>query len=338
MRRVAALWPQVVAFANLRRAAARAARGKRQTASGARFLDQLEPQLFALQRQLAIGAWRPSLARRFEIHDPKRRTITAVPFVDRVVHHALIGPLEPLFERRMVAHSYACRSDKGAHRALAYARQQVRRHPFALKLDVAAFFPSLQHDVVLATLRRLIKDADVLDLSRTILRGAHDGHTNHDRGLPIGSLTSQWFANVTLNRLDHFVLEQRRPRGYVRYMDDFVLFGSDKARLHEDHAAIAAFLREQLGLNLKDRATRLMPTWTGLPFLGFSLFPGLVRVQSANLRRYRWRLRFLRWQLASGEIDAEHFRRGVAAVMNHLAIADTLRLRRRWSQEVEIEM
>lgn len=339
MRRIGGLWPTITSFANLHRAALRAARGKRHTASGAGFLHQLEPLLFALQRDLQSGAWRPSPARRFEIHDPKRRTITAVPFADRVVHHAWIGPLEPWFERRMIAHSYACRRGKGMHRALAHARSLVRQNAYALKLDVAAFFPSLRHDVVLATLRKVVKDGAVLDLARTILTGegaATEG--GEARGLPIGSLTSQWLANLTLDRLDHFVLEQRRPAGYVRYMDDFVLFADDKQRLHDDRRAIATFLRDELDLGLKERAVRLQPTWTGLPFLGFVLFPALVRVQPANLRRYRWRLRFLRWQMEAGAIDTERFRRGVAAVLQHLATADTLQLRRRWSEEVAMEL
>jgi hypothetical protein len=331
VRRTGGLWPRVVAFPALVDAARRAARGKRESLGAARFFDRLEPEVLRLARELDGGTWRPSPAQRFVIHDPKCRTITAVPFADRVVHHALIAPLEPVFERHLLPHSFACRRGRGTHAALAAARALVRRHPFALKLDVARCFDSLRHDVVIATLRSMVKDGRVLDLARTILAGAPGDAPPPEpgRGLPIGSLTSQWFANVALSRLDRFVVERLRPGGYVRYMDDFVLFAGDAAALRAAHAEIATFLRDALSLQLKDRATRLAPVHAGVPFLGFSLFPGCTRVRPATLRRARWRLRFLRWRLARGEIGIERYRQGVAAVLLHLGHASTLRLRQR---------
>jgi hypothetical protein len=244
----------------------------------------------------------------------------------------------------MIDHSFACRRGRGTHAALAAARRLVRRQRFALKLDVAAFFPSLRHDVVLDTLRRLVKDGRVLDLARTILAGSADAAAQRDantcpaRGLPIGSLTSQWFANITLARLDRFVVERLRPRGYLRYMDDMALFADDKPALQAAHAAIAEFLHNVLDLNLKERATRLAPVATGLPFLAFMLFPGTIRVRPANLRRYRWRFRFLRWRFERREIDAERYRQGVAALWAHLGQANTLRLRQRWLASHHLEL
>jgi hypothetical protein len=327
VKRAAGLWPQVVAFDALCRAADRAARGKRDTRAVAGFLERRELEVLRLGRALSDGTWRPSPAQEFVIHDPKRRTITAVPFADRVVHHALIAPLEPVFERRMIATSFACRRNKGMHRALRAMRRLVRGHRYALKLDVAAFFPSLAHRVVLDTLRRIVKDGRVLDLAATILAGPPDAPP-FDRGLPIGSLTSQWFANVVLDRLDHFVKERLRVRAYLRYMDDFALGADDKATLHRAHGEIAAYLRDELDLALKERATRLAPTTEGVPWLGFLVFPGTVRVRPENLRRFAWRLRFLRHALHRGRIDEDRYRRGVASVVAHMSHADTRALRR----------
>ncbi len=331
MRRAANLWPQIAAFGPLCRAAHRAARGKRSSHAVAAFLERLEPECLRLERALLAGAWRPSRARSFVIHDPKRRTITAVPFRDRVVHHALMAPLQPIFERRMIGDSHACRPGLGTSSALRRANLFVRRHRYALKLDVQAFFDSLRHADVLAMVARVVKDREVLTLCQTILHS-----TDPDaRGLPIGSLTSQWFANLALDPLDHLVKETLRIPGYLRYIDDFALFADDKQRLHDAHAQIAHWLAEHLDLRLKDRATRLAPTTDGLHFLGFTLRPGSVRLRPANLRRFRWRLRWLRRELARGRISEDRYVRAVAAVFEHIRPADTLALRRRLAAELE---
>ena len=162
MRRAGGLWPTIVAFENLRTSALRAARGKRRVAGAASFLADLELRVLRLQRELEAGTWRPGRAFTFTIHDPKTRTITAAPFRDRVVHHALVDRLEPVFERRMVFESFACRRGKGTHAALGHARRQFRRFAFFLKLDVRKCFDSLDHEVVLGTLARAVKDRRVL--------------------------------------------------------------------------------------------------------------------------------------------------------------------------------
>ena len=288
------LWTRVSGFEPLCQAARRAARGKRRRASVARFLERLEPNVLALQAQLESGAYRPGEPQRFEIHDPKTRLISAAPFRDRVVHHALMAPLEPLFERRMLPHSFACRRGKGTHAALDHAQRLVGRNEYFQRFDVARCFDSIGHEVVLACVRRCVHDERVLALFEHVLRaGGAEG-----RGLPIGSLTSQWSANLLLDRLDHFVLECLRPGGYVRYMDDFVLFGPEKARLRESRERVCAFLSENLGLAAKERSLQLGRCRDGLPFLGWRLYPRLRRIRPANLRRIQRRLARSRRRLA----------------------------------------
>lgn len=337
MRRDGDLWPRVVDFRNLCDAAYDAARGKRTALGTARFIERVEIEALSLQRELESGEWCPRRGGRFEIHDPKTRMITAVPFRDQVVHHALINVLEPVLERRMIADSFACRRGKGTHAAVRRAQEFVRRYRFSLKLDVRAFFGSVRHDVALQAITRTVKDRRVIGLFATILRGpVEDVPTGV--GLPIGSLTSQWLANLVLDGVDHHVKETLRVPGYLRYMDDMALFADDKDVLHAAHADIAEHLATEVRLELKPSATRLAPANEGLPFLGLLIFPGTTRLRPENRRRYEWRMRHRRWQFLRGHRSEASLLQSVASVFEHVKAADTLGLRRRWSAEEVLDI
>ena len=326
MRRVGNLWPEIASFSALTRAAHRAALGKRHVLGVALFLERLEPEALLLERELHDGTWRPGRPHTFEVHDPKTRTITAAPFRDRVVHHALIDRLEPIFDRRMIRESFACRRGKGSHAALRHARRMLRKYDWFLKLDIRQCFPSIRHEVVMETLARVLKDRRVLALCRTILRGP--GPEENAVGIPIGNLTSQWFANLLLDRLDHHVKEVLQIPGYCRYLDDFVLFAGDRVTLRDAHGKIAEYLEETLHLTLKHRATLLAPARVGLPFLGFQIQRGTMRVRPENLRRMRKRLRKRRWQFEHGLIDEDDLAASVGSMFAHLSHGSTLGLRR----------
>ena len=336
MRRAGRLFERVTRFDTLLHAAQTAAKGKRESRAAAAFLERAEPEVLRLHRSLIDGTWRPRRAHEFVIHDPKRRTITAVPFEDQVVHHALMAVLEPVFERRMIFHSYACRKGKGTHAALARAKGLVRRFPYFLRLDVASFFPSVSHRVMRETIARVVKDRRVLDLCATILRGPPELPATY-RGLPIGSLTSQWFANLLLDRVDHHVKETMHFRGYLRYMDDVAVFDERRESLHEARVEIGTYLGDVLDLALKPSATMVAPVTEGLPFLGWLLFPGVTRLRPANRKRYRWRLRQRTWEMHQGLRSAESHRQGVASIFELLRAGDTLQLRRRWAEEVQMK-
>lgn len=330
MSPVADLWDEIAAFEPLCRAARRAAAGKRRVRSIARWLAELEPNVLRLERELRAGVWRPGRPTTFTIHDPKTRTITAAPFEDRVVHHALMDRLEPLFEERMIEASFACRKGKGTHAALRRARRLVRRHERFLKLDVRRCFDSLDHDVALDSMRAVVSDERVLALCERIVRsGGESG-----RGLPIGNLTSQWLANLILNRLDHFVTGELRVPGYLRYMDDFVLFSDSATELRRAQRDVAAFLATRLRLELKERATIHAPASQGLPFLGWRIYRGTTRLRPANLRRMRARLRHRAWEHRSGRIGEERFHAAVRSAMEHLRHGNTLSLRRGWIEDL----
>ena len=332
MRRVSGLWPLITSFEHLLRSARRAARHKRRVRAAAAFLERLEPEVLAVQRELLAGAYRPRPAYSFTIYDPKERVITAAAFRDRVVHHALIDALEPRFDRRMIATSFACRRGKGTHAALKDARGCVRRYAYFLKLDVRRFFPSLAHDVVLETVGRLVKDRAALALFATIVRSGGDP-LSPGVGLPIGNLTSQWAANLVLDRLDHHVKETLRIPGYIRYMDDFVLFDDAKERLQTAHAEVATFLRDRLRLELKERATLLAPAAEGLPFLGWRIFRGTTRLRPENKRRLKRRLAKRAAECAAGRRTEESYAACVRSTVAHLEHGSTSALRRRWFGE-----
>ena len=238
MHRVKHLFEQVCSMRNLRLAAKEALRGKRSRLPGATFFMEMEKELPALHEELHDGTYRHGGYHYFWIHDPKDRLVAAAPFRDRVVHHAIVRVIEPIFERRFIEDSFACRKGKGTHAAMRRALHFARGHKYALKCDVTKYFPSIDHVVLMELVGRVLGDRRVVNLLACVLGSHADAeiqewpegaglfdYETRRTGLPIGNLTSQFLANVYLNPLDHLVKHDLRVRGYVRYMDDFLLFG-----------------------------------------------------------------------------------------------------------------
>lgn len=327
MKRAGGLFERIVRFDNLVAAERRAARGKRDRPSVARFEFYLERELIALQKALATGTYRPGEFFTFEVHDPKRRAICAAPYRDRVVHHAICDLLESVFERRAIFDSYACRRGKGTHAAIARAQQFVRRYRFSLKCDVRHFFASVDHAVLRGLLARLFKEPALLALLDRIIAHGPPG-AEPGRGLPIGNLTSQHFANLYLGELDHHLKECLRVKGYLRYMDDVLLFADDKPSLHRVLAEIGGFLADPLGLALKEQATRIAPSGEGIPFLGFQIYPGVIRLNQRTRRRFRRQVQAIEGAYQTGRIDLQARCERCASLFAHVGQADSHRLRR----------
>lgn len=230
MKRAGNLWIQVTSWENLIESARLAARGKRRRPDVARFLHDAEFHLCRLQRELEEGSYRPAGYRTFWIYDPKPRQISAASFRDRVVHHALTRVLEPVFEPRFAAHSFASRKGFGQHRALGLARGACRRYRYVLKCDIRKYFPSIDHAILKELIARAVKCRRTLELAGLIIDRSNEQEEivkyfpadslftpfERRRGLPIGNQTSQFFANVYLNPLDHFVLRELGPAMYLR--------------------------------------------------------------------------------------------------------------------------
>ncbi len=347
------LYPQLCAFENLYCAYHAARKGKRGKEGVAGFEREQERELLQLQTELLAETYAPGPYHSFYIQEPKRRLISAAPFRDRVVHHALVNVIEPIWERRFIFDSYANRVGKGTHRALDRCQQFARRYPYALQCDLKQFFPSIDHALLRGILARHIVDEAALRLCDKIIAsgvgvlsevyemvwfpGDDLLATFRPRGLPIGNLTSQFWANVYLNPFDHFVKRELACPAYVRYVDDFILFGDDQAQLREWRAAIIARLAG-LRLSLHSRRAQVFPAATGIPFLGFRVYPAHRRLKRRKGVAFQRRFKRLVWQVAVGEIDRARVHASVQGWVNHAGYGDTYGLRRatlgRWPLSV----
>ncbi len=289
MKRQGDLYDSIWQWDNLRRAFWRAAKAARCGGAARKFESDLDANLRALQEDLKMERVAGSGFTRFVIHDPKMRVITAPAFHDRVLHHAIMNVCEPHFERWLVHDSYACRKGKGRLAALKRATCHAARHGWFLKLDIRKYFESIQLDRLLAILERKIKDRRLLDLLTRLLRA---GAATDERGLPIGSLLSQHMANFYLGPLDRLCLEHLRVEGYVRYMDDFVLWADDQRHLRECWRQVEVHVRDTLGLELKTGG-HLNQTKHGMDFCGFRIFPGWRTLNRRSRRRMASKIRFI---------------------------------------------
>lgn len=336
------LYPQIWQPANLWTAFHQAARGKRSQPAVAAFEYELETQLIGLEEELHQQSYKPGRYHNFYIQSPKRRLISAAPFRDRVVHHALMNIIEPLFERQFIFDCYANRLGKGLHRALDRCTYYLRRHRYVMLCDVRQFFPSVDHQILLDILSRTIGDPDVMGLIKKILVsgvGVQAGEyemvyfpgddlfaAQRPRGLPIGNLTSQHWANVYLNELDQFVKRDLGCRAYVRYVDDILLFADQKRLLQTWKQAIVQYLR-RLRLTVHERCAQPRPVDTGVPFLGFIVFPEHRRLKNRAGLAYRRRLRTLVSDYRQGFIDNQELKSSLLGWINHARYADTWGLR-----------
>ena len=334
------LWSELTSLLNLFDAAGRAAAGKKARPDVAAFRANLEPELYRLRRHLIDGSYRPGPYHTFRIVDPKPRLISAAPFRDRVVHHALTNIVELVFERRFIPYSFACRAGFGTHKALAHARRACARYSYVLKLDVQKYFPSIDHQILEGLLARVIHCPDTLRLIELIVASSNPQEgvlhyfpgdtlfTPHERrrGLPLGNQTSQFFANVYLNPMDHMIVRNLRPGAYARYVDDFLLFSDSKEHLQEMHRQIREFLY-RFRLTLHPGKSRVHRCRDGFPFLGFRLLPTHARLVRPNVVRFRRRLRRLHADYHAGLIDMETVNQSVRAWIGHAMHGDTWRLR-----------
>lgn len=314
-RRAAISLAEIADLDNLAAAFWRAAAGKRHQPDVQVFAADLDAELARLREQILDLRIPVGKLRAFQIRDPKVRTIHAPCFRERVLHHAMMAHLGPVLERSLVADTFACRKGKGPLAAVLRAQQHVRRLDWYLKVDVRAYFDSVDHGVLKEILRRWIKGRGVLALCDRVI-DAYE--TAPGRGLPIGALTSQHFANAYLSGLDRFVLEELRLAGMVRYMDDVVMWAVEKARLRETLSAVKRYAADRLRLEIKP-SWQLQRSRCGLTFCGFRVYPGVLRLSRRRRRRYRSARR--RWEEAHalGLVDDVVLQAGFAAA---LAITD----------------
>ncbi len=322
---------RVACFSALVRAAGVASRGHRRSTEVADYLLEVEGNCLTLERELQDGSYAPGAYRTFRIRDPKPRVISAAPFRDRVVHHALCAEIEPALERDAAPESFACRRGKGTLAALRHARAMARRFCYSLKLDVRHFFETASHAVLRRLLFRRIADPALRKLIDRLLQAGAPG-SPPGQGLPIGNLTSQHFANFYLGPLDRLVKRELRPGGYCRYMDDILLFSRHKEPLWAAHRRIRRLVSDGLKLELRAEVTRLAPVSEGVPFLGFRVYPGTTRFDPWRVRRWWRRMAALEARLDAGTLTEEDAARSAASLVGWAMHGDTMMLRRAWAR------
>ena len=282
MKRSGNLYHQIFEYENLSIACRKAMRGKQTRKAVLSFQEGFETNILDLQQQLRTGRLKAGDYRFFRIYDPKEREICAASFPERVLHHAIMNVCEPVLEKYAVFDSYACRKGKGLHSAIERARHFSGRFGWYLKMDVRKYFDSIDHLIALKMLSRRIKDPDLLLVFQRLFSTYR---TEPGKGMPIGNLISQHIANFYLGLFDHWIKEVQRIKGYIRYMDDMLLFGEDSQFLKKVLESSRKFLADNLQLELK-KPTQINRCSRGIPFLGFRIFPNVIRLSRRSKSRF----------------------------------------------------
>ena len=284
MKRYKKLWDQFISVENIELAAKKAVKSKKSKKSVQAFLKNRSKLLADLRASLINGTFRTSEYNIRRIFEPKERLIYILPlYPDHIVHHAIINILGPIWQSTFIPDSYACIPGKGLHKASHRVMEFMHRNEYVLQCDIRKFYPSINHQIMFDIVKKKVGDARLLDVIRDIIWSC-DGEKN----LPIGNLTSQWMGNVYLNELDHFVKEKIGCRDYIRYCDDFLLFGNDKAQLHKWEREIENFVQQKLKLTFSKSS--VYPTARGVAFLGYRHFKDFIILRQYGARKMRKRV------------------------------------------------
>lgn len=327
MKRAGNLIDAIASIDNLYLAWTKTIRGKQEKSAVLRFRERFHDNIYELSAALRRGTkrWGPYYC--FTIHDPKERVIKVAPLEDRIAYHAIMNVCEPVFERQQIFDSYACRKGKGQFAALERAKEFSRKSPFFLKLDARKYFDSISHEALKSKLERLFKDPTLLRLFFNLIDSYE---STPGCGIPIGSLTSQFFANAYLSYLDHFVHEELRCGKYVRYMDDILLWGEREA-LKGWFRRIDEYCREELRISLKPFV--LNRSGHGVSFLGYRVLPGRLLASPRSKKRFAHKIREALQEYLAGRLAEDEFLMKLQTLVSFLSHADTVAFRRRVLRE-----
>ena len=317
MKRSRFLFNQIIDFENIRLAWLKAKRGKTFSYAVIAFNKDVNGNLEKIRQRLMSQNPDWGNYRQFYITDPKKRLISAASFEERIMHHAIMNVLEPVFERQMIYHTYACRKEKGTHKAIYYAFHLCKKYKYVLKLDIRKYFDSINHQILKEKLNRIIKDSRCLFLFDGII-DSYEISDCSKIGLPIGNLTSQFFANLYLSSLDHYILEKLHAKAYCRYMDDMLLFGNSKSDLINIICFVKAFCIVNLRLELKEPV--LVKTSRGVPFLGYSVGSCGVRLLRSKQRQKKKKIKNLEYLCSINYISEDIAAQRMNAVCNIIEV------------------
>lgn len=339
MTKLIHVFDQVTSIKTLRAANQCALKGKRHNRFATGFSYELTSNLIQLQSELIDQTYKPQEYRNKIVLEPKVRLIEAPAYRDRIVHHAIHHFLSPFYEKHFITDSYACRPNRGIHKAVTRVQQFLRTSKndlYICQIDVSKYYASINHNRLLELLNTKICDQKLLDLLEIIIEStdsgtehdylfAADSHyfTNGRRGIPIGNLTSQLFANIYLHELDMFAKHNLRIKHYVRYMDDILIIHESKEQLHIWQTAIINFLYDKLYLTVNPRKIRIYPARYGVSFVGYVIYPDYLRLRSSSVKRFKRRYSRQLDLVASGRIGPAAMQLSFASWKAHAAHAKT---------------
>lgn len=338
------LYSQIISYENLEKAFKKAKIGKSSKPYVIEVESKLKDNLISLKNELENFTYAPKSLKRFTIRDPKTRIIHASAFRDRVVHHVLCNIIEPIFDRTFIYDSYANRKGKGVHSAIRRFDKFKRKISingsqlnntnyenmiigYVLKADIKHYFDTIDHEILIKTIRRTIKDENVIWLVKQILNQYY--FRGEGKGMPLGNLTSQFFANLYLNDLDYFVKHKLRAKCYIRYVDDFVILHNSKEVLFEYKEKIAKYLTN-LKLELHPNKSKIIPLYKGVNLLGFNVFYYHKLIKKSNMRRFKRKFYQKSIRLAVGDLNYEDFINGLQGWLGYAMWANTYNLRKRF--------
>ncbi len=304
---------------------------KRNKLDVAEFELNLEQNIFDLYRSLKSETYKHGPYRGFWIHDPKLRRIHKATVRDRVLHHAIFSILNQIYEPTFISDSYSCRINKGTHKGMKRVADMIRavsknntHQCYALKCDIKKFFDSIDHVTIIAILNEKIKDEKVRGLLREIIGSFEASRTNlfEPKGVPIGNLTSQIFANIYMDRFDQFIKHKLKVKNYARYTDDFVIVSDDKTYLENLLLPIREFLKTELHLELHPKKVILKKHNQGIDFLGYVILPHHIKIRTKTKRKIPKKLRQSVMLYKNGEVSEISLKSSLSSYLGVLSHAD----------------
>ncbi len=350
------LFEKFVSFDNLLDAYKKARRGKVYRGYATEFNYNLSGNLLEIQSQLLKKSYQFDEYKIFYVYDPKQRLIKAPSFKDRIVHHSLCNIIEPIFDQKFIYDSYACRKEKGTHEAVKrlqrflresrskaeLSRERSETKIYTLQIDISKYFPSVNHQLLFQIIQKKIADPKILNFIKNLLATSSteneydylfspDSHfrTKHPRGIPLGNLTSQLFANIYLNEADQFIKHELKIKYYLRYMDDSIILSRDKKYLRQVKEEIVKFLYDRLYLTAHPRKIRIFPAEKGIDFLGYVVFKDHILLRSSNVKKFQKKYRKLLAKVREGKMSKEKAWESIQSWIAYAKHADSYRLRKR---------
>lgn len=323
MKRANKLLEPIADAENLRIAFYKASKGKRHSPKVLGYQESLDDNLLLLRKQILSGKVDVGSYHFFKIYDPKEREICAPAFPEQVLHHSLMNVCHDVFEKKQIYDSYASRPGKGVHAALKRGQYFSQHNRYFLKLDVRKFFASVPHETLISQLSRTFKEKHLVSIFTKVI---HSYRPQFGKGLPIGNLSSQYFANHYLSELDHFIKEKLKIRAYVRYMDDMLLCTNDKSSLKRALSEINHYVVGKLKMELK--APVLNTCKQGVPFLGYILYPRYIRLSQRSKKRFIKKMNYLLDRFYSGDWDDATCQRRVLPLLDFIKQAETKNLKK----------